>query len=86
MSDNKIQLVIGLVVAMILIGVLLPLGLTDLTGYTGFYNVTSGTTSVTGTNTTMGTLVGTILPVMIVIGIVLSMVGAIKMRENGGAI
>ena len=61
-------------VALILIGILLPVGLTDLVAYDGSYNSTVSGSPVTGTNSTMATLVATIIPVMIVIGIVLAFV------------
>lgn len=85
MAENKtIAIIIAFAVALLLIGILLPIGLEGLTDYTGFYNVTTGTVSVTGTNTNVGTLVNTILPVLIVIAIIMAFVGAeaIKRREN----
>jgi len=58
MSPSKI---VGLVIGLLLIGILLPIGLTDLTGFTS-------------TNTTVQTLVSTVVPIMAVIGIVLSLI------------
>jgi hypothetical protein len=63
-----------MIVAMILVGVLLPIALADLVDYTGSYNVTVNATAgeyTTGTNSTVGTLVSTIIPVMIVIVLIL---------------
>jgi len=87
--ENKqlLYVIIGLAVALILTGVLLPIGLTDLTAYDGTYNASyvDGTETLyeSGTNTTMATLVGTVLPVMIVISIVLSIVGLINKNRGG---
>lgn len=61
-------MIVGIVVALLLTGILLPIGLNDLVGYNGSYTV-NGT--IAGTNSTMATLVGTVLPVMGVIGLVL---------------
>lgn len=87
-TNKTLYVIIGLAVSMILLGVLLPIGLYDLTAYTGAYNssqVVNGTTTYNaGVNSTVGTLVATILPVMIVIGIVLAMVALMKARNGGG--
>lgn len=75
---DKVSIIIGLAISLILMGVLLPIGLADLVNYTGAYNAThiSGTTTsyAVGTNATIATLVATVLPIMIVIGIVLALV------------
>ena len=68
----KPKAIIGIVIAMILIGTLLPLGLSDLVDYNGsYYNGTYGSGEVLGTNSTIATLVGTVVPVMAVIGLVM---------------
>ena len=53
--------VVGVVIALILMGVLLPIGLNDVLGFTS-------------DNSTIQTLVSTIIPIMAVIGIVLALV------------
>ncbi len=50
--------IIGFIVALLLMGVLLPIGLTDLLEFSN-------------TNATIETLVTTVLPIMIAIGLVL---------------
>lgn len=86
-NRNILYIIIGLAIALILTGVLLPIGLTDLTSYDGSYNSSyvDGTDTLyeTGTSSTMATLVGTVLPVMIVISIVLSIVGLIGKQRGG---
>ena len=71
----KIAGIVMLVISLLLIGLLLPIGLTDLTGYTGAYNSTqsNGTeyVQIIGTNATIGTLVASIIPIMIVISLIL---------------
>jgi hypothetical protein len=57
----KISAIIGLVVAAILLGVLLPIGLNDILGFTS-------------TDSTVQTLVATVLPVIAVIAIILMFV------------
>lgn len=70
----KATTIIGLVVALLLLGILLPIGLADLTAYNGSYTDSSG--AIIGYSTTMATLVGTVLPVMGVISIVLMLINA----------
>ena len=79
-NKNTLYIIIGLAIALIITGVLLPIGLNDLISYTGVYNSTQdgGETYNSGTSSTMATLVGTVLPVMIVISIVLSVVGLVS--------
>lgn len=81
---NKIGVIISLAIGFIMMGILLPLGLNDLTSYDGTYNAsyTSGTdiSYNAGTSTTMLTLIATILPVMIVISIILVMVATMRKR------
>lgn len=88
MAKNNLLIIIGIAVALIITGVLLPIGLTDLVAYDGTYNssytVGTDTSYNTGTSSTMATLVGTVLPVMIVIAIVLSIVGLISKNKQGG--
>jgi uncharacterized membrane protein YphA (DoxX/SURF4 family) len=80
--ENKTNIIVSLAVALLLAGILLPLGLQDLTSYDGTYTNSSG--SIVGTNATIGNLVGTVLPIMIVIGIVLSLVALVS-KKRGGA-
>lgn len=61
--SNKI---IAVVIALLLAGILLPIGLEDLVGFTS-------------TNATIQTLVSEVLPIMAVIGIVLMFV--VKRKE-----
>jgi hypothetical protein len=83
MVENRvISTIIGLAIALILIGILLPIGLSDLVTYDGSYNSSLSGTEVTGTNSTIATLVATILPVMIVIGLILAFVAT--MSRKGG--
>jgi len=53
--------IIGVIVALILLGVLLPIGMTDILGFTS-------------TDSTIQTLVATVLPLMAVVGIVISLI------------
>lgn len=78
--ENKTNVIIGLAVALLLAGILLPLGLQDLTAYDGTYTNSSG--SIVGTNATIGNLVGSVLPIMIVIGIVLSLVTLVNRKKG----
>ncbi|MGQ4876223.1 MAG: hypothetical protein ACP6IY_19315 [Promethearchaeia archaeon] len=71
----SITMIVGIVIALLLIGILLPIGLNDLVGYNGSYTV-NGT--IAGTNSTMATLVGTVIPVMAVISLVLMFVSRSK--------
>ena len=57
----KPQSIVALVIAMILMGLLIPIGL-------------NGVLAFTSTNATIQTLVSVVLPIMAVIGIVLSLV------------
>lgn len=54
--------VVSLVIALLLLGILLPIGLTDLLAFTS-------------TDSTVQTLVSQVIPIMAVIGIVLAIVG-----------
>lgn len=60
MAPNASQ-IIGFMVALLIIGVLLPVGLTDILEFTS-------------TNATIKTLVTTILPIMAVVGLVIAFV------------
>ena len=71
-SKGLVGTIIGITIALLLMGILLPIGLTDLVAYNGSYYNSSG--SLLGTSSTMATLVGTVLPIMAVIGIVLGFV------------
>lgn len=53
--------IISTVIALLLIGILLPLGLTELTGFTS-------------TDATIQTLVSSVVPIMAIIGIVLALI------------
>ena len=53
--------IIGVIVALILLGVLLPIGMTDILGFTS-------------DDSTIQTLVATVLPLMAVVGIVISLI------------
>lgn len=55
------QKVIAVVISLLLIGILLPIGLNDVLGFTS-------------TNSTIQTLVATVIPIMAVIGLVLALV------------
>jgi len=57
--------IIGVIVALILLGVLLPIGLTDILGFTS-------------DNATIQMLINTVLPLMAVIGIVLALIPKTK--------
>jgi fumarate reductase subunit D len=61
MADMSPSKIIGLVVALLLIGILLPIGLTDLLAYTS-------------TDSTIQTLVSSVIPIMAIIGLVLAFV------------
>jgi fumarate reductase subunit D len=74
----SVSLIIGAVVALLLIGILLPIGLQDIVDYNGTYTV--GT--VTSRNATVGTIVGTILPIMAVIALVLAFVPKSGNRDD----
>lgn len=50
--------IIGMVISLLLAGILLPIGLTDIVAFNS-------------TNPTIETLVGTVLPIMAVIGLVM---------------
>jgi len=89
MADkNMLFVIIGIAIALLLTGILLPIGLTDLTAYDGTYNASyvDGTETLyeSGTNATMATLVGTVLPIMIVIAIVLSLVAVMNEKQKRG--
>jgi len=58
LSTNRI---IAVVISLLLIGILLPIGLNDILGFTS-------------TNSTIQTLVATVIPIMAVIGIVLAII------------
>ena len=64
------NVIIGVVVSLLLVGVLLPIGLSDLLAYNGTYNATA-TGGAAGTNSTMATLIGTVIPVMLVITLII---------------
>ena len=83
-ANKNLFIIISLSVALILMGVLLPIALQDLTAYDGAYNVTINGTSNAGTNSTVATLVNTIIPIMAVIGIILFMVGIMQYKRNNG--
>ena len=53
--------IVGVVVALLLMGILLPIGLTEILSFTS-------------TNDTIQTLVSTVIPIMAVIGLVLALV------------
>lgn len=66
MADQKFNTnsLIGLVIALILIGILLPIGINEIAGAS--FDV--------GVDATIVTLVTVIVPIMAVVGIVLSMI------------
>lgn len=68
----KTGTIITVVVALLLMGILLPIGLTDLVAYNGSYYAANGT--LLGTSTTMATLLGTVLPILAIIGLVMAFV------------
>lgn len=72
MVNVKAGLVISMTIALLLVGILLPIGLSDIVDYNGTYYYANG--SVAGTNTTIATLVGTVIPIMAVISIILMFV------------
>lgn len=72
-ENNKAYLVVSFAIVLILIGILLPIGLSGLTAYNGTYTNASNSSQVLGTNSTMATLVSTIIPVIIVISLVLAL-------------
>lgn len=78
MKKAPIGKIVALVIALIMIGILLPIGLEELVGYDGSYNVSTNGTAYpvynTGTNATVGTLVASILPILAVIGIIISFI------------
>lgn len=74
MAENRIPQIIGVVVALILMGTLLPIALVDLVAYTGAYNSSISGSEVSGTNATVGTLVGTVLPILIVVALMTALV------------
>lgn len=66
--------IIGMVIALILIGVLLPVGLNPLVGYNGSYwsgASWNNTSAPTGHNATVGTILGTVVPIMAIVGLIL---------------
>jgi uncharacterized membrane protein YkvI len=67
-----VSAIVGVVIALILIGALLSTSLTDIVGFSS-QNVTidGSTTTVATANPTVSTLVSTVLPIMAVIGLVL---------------
>lgn len=67
------NVIIGLSISFVLLGVLLPVGLTTLVAYNGTYTYANGT--VAGVSSTMGTLLGTVIPILGVIGIVIAFIG-----------
>lgn len=73
-SKGLVGTIIGITIALLLMGILLPIGLTDLVGYNGSYTNSSGV--IIGTSSTMATLVGTVIPIMAVIGLVLMFIGS----------
>ena len=81
-NNNKLNVIMSVVIGLILIGVLLPIALTGMVDYTGFFNSTVSGDPVTGTNTTVGTLVNTIIPIMIVVSLIMSLI-AVKQSRGG---
>lgn len=75
MALNKalsVGAIVGVVIALILIGSLLSTSLTDLVGYSSSNVTIDGVeTAVSVANPTVSTLVSTVLPIMAVIGLVL---------------
>jgi uncharacterized protein YqhQ len=61
MAKLSVGGIVAMVVALLLMGILLPIGLNDILGFTS-------------TNSTIQTLVATVLPIMAVIGFVLAFV------------
>jgi fumarate reductase subunit D len=84
--SGKTNTIITMIVALIMVGVLLPIGIADLVDYDGSYNAsytndTGGTEYNTGTNTTIATLVNTIIPVMIVIVLIMGFLAYQRYRN-----
>lgn len=73
-TDKMVGIILGLTISLILIGVLLPTGLST------FYNGNFST--ITGIDSSTATMITTLIPIMIVIGIVLAIVGAVKLRKS----
>ena len=65
MAEDYSGKIISVVIALLLAGILLPIGLTELVGFTS-------------TDATIQTLVASVLPIMAVIGIVLLFVNKYK--------
>ena len=61
MARMSVGAIVGLVVSLLLVGILMPIGLNEILGFTS-------------DNSTIQTLVATVLPIMAVIGLVLAMV------------
>ena len=78
MVDNKAYVIVSFAITLLLIGILMPIGLTGLTSYNGTYTNATNSSQVLGTNSTMATLVGTVLPVIIVISLVLALLASRK--------
>ena len=70
----RVSAIIGVVIALLLIGILLPIGLENIVNYNGSYYNASNASQLLGVNTTMGTLVGVIIPIMVIIGLVMAFV------------
>lgn len=74
MGKLGVAAIVGTVVSLILIGALLPIGLTNLVAYNGTYTNSSNASQVLGVNSTVGTLVGTVIPIMGVLGLVMGFI------------
>ncbi|MGQ4876224.1 MAG: hypothetical protein ACP6IY_19320 [Promethearchaeia archaeon] len=61
----SVSKIIALVVSLLLMGILLPIGLNDILGFTS-------------TNSTIQTLVATVVPIMAVLSLVLALVPSSK--------
>lgn len=65
---GKVNSIIGVVIALLLLGLLLPIGLNDILGFTS-------------TNTTVQTLVATVIPLMAIVGLIMAIIPG---KKNGG--
>ena len=82
MAENKATMIVSFAIILILIGILMPIGLSGLTSYNGTYTNATNSSQVLGTNSTMASLIGTILPVIIVISLVLALIANKKGGNN----
>jgi len=69
MTKNTTGLVIGISIALMLTGILLPITINDLVTYNGSYTNSSG--AIIGYNSTVATLVSTVIPVIAIIALMM---------------